>query len=110
MKNKPADEALSAVLLDWKVDAEPSPRFSEGVWRRIAEREAEALSTSWSARWKQWLDGFNRTGDLAWGAVAAVIVTAGAGWMGLRTADPSSTGPPSPDSYLASVDPYRMNQ
>lgn len=110
MKNELPDESLPALLRDWKVDAEPSPRFSDGVWRRIAEREAEALSTSWSARWKQWLTGFNRSSDLAWGAVAAVVVTAGAGWMGIRTADSASTGPPSPDSYLASVDPYRMTR
>ncbi len=110
MKNEPPDESLPALLQDWKVNAEPSPRFSEGVWRRIAEREAEALSSSWSVRWKQWLTGFNRSRDLAWGALAAVVVTAGAGWMGLRTTDPSSTAPSSPDSYLVSVDPYRMNR
>ena len=110
MKNELPDEALPALLQDWKVDAEPSPRFSDGVWRRIAEREAEALSTSWSFRLNPWLAGLNSSRDLAWGAVAAVVVTAGAGWMGLRTTDPSSTGPPSPDSYLASIDPYRMNR
>lgn len=110
MKNKLPDESLSALLQEWKADAEPSPRFSEGVWRRIAEREAAVLSSSWSARWKQWLTGFNKSRDLAWGALAAVVVTAGAGWMGLRTSDPSSTGSPSPDNYLASVDPYRMNR
>ena len=110
MKNELPDEALPALLQDWKVDAEPSPRFSEGVWRRIAEREAAVLTTSWSARLNQWLGGFNSSMDLAWGAVAAVVVTAGAGWMGLRTSDPSSTGSPSPDNYLASVDPYRMNR
>ena len=110
MKNEPSDESLSALLQDWKIDAESPPRFSEGVWRRIAEREAEALSISWSVRWNQWLAGFNRSRDLAWGAVAAVVVTAGAGWMGLRTNGASSPSAPSPDSYLASVDPYRMNQ
>ena len=110
MKNQPPDESLAALLQEWKVDAEPLPRFSEGVWRRIAERESQALSTSWSARWKQWLTGFNGSGELAWGAVAAVVVTAGAGWMGLRTTDSSSMVTPSPDSYLASVDPYHMNR
>ena len=110
MKKELPDEALPALLQDWKVDAELSPRFSDGVWRRIAEREAKVLSTSWSARLNQWLSGFNSSRDLACGAVAAVVVTAGAGWMGLRTTDYSSTVAPSPDSYLASVDPYRMNR
>ena len=76
MKKELPDEALPALLQDWKVDAELSPRFSEGVWRRIAEREAKVLSTSWSARLNQWLSGFNSSRDLACGAVAAVVVTA----------------------------------
>ena len=110
MKNEPPDESLAALLHGWKVDAECPPHFSKGVWRRIAQREAEALSTPWSVSWKQWPGSFNRSTDLAWGALAAVVLTAGAGWMGLRTTGHSTTAPPSPDSYLASVDPYRMHR
>ncbi len=110
MKNESPDKSLTALLQGWKLDAEPAPRFSEEVWQRIARHEAVAASASWTARWKQWLGGFTRSTDFAWGMAAAVIVTAGAGWMGLRAHTDGLGNTRSPGSYLASVDPYRMNQ
>ena len=109
MKNELSDKSLCGLLQDWKVSAEPAPRFSAGVWRRIAEREAHALAASWYFRWKQWLTGFNKNTDLAWGAVAALVVVAGAGWIGMQSPDDSLLAATSADSYLTSVDPYRMN-
>ena len=105
MKNELPDDQLHSLLREWKVDAEPHPRFSEGVWRRIAQGEAE--SSPWITRWRRWMSLQTGQIGVAWGAAAAVIITVGAAWFGHATAAPDAATP-SASSYLASVDPYRM--
>ena len=107
MKNELPDEQLNSLLREWKVDAEPHPRFFEGVWRCIARREAEAGDCSWSARWQRWTSALAPGHGFQWGAAAAVMLTASAAWLGHATAT-SDASTPSASSYLASVDPYRM--
>ncbi len=108
MNENLSDETLTAMLREWTVDAKPGSDFSAGVWRRIAQREAETpISTLPSGRPRWWSD-FNRKMDFAWGAAAALFITLGAGWLGHRSGTPHSGSLPDADSYLASVDPYRM--
>jgi|GEM_PF-4424889 len=104
MKNELPGDQLNALLQEWKVDAGAPPRFSEAVWRRIARREAE--SSTRSARWQRWTTALSRRNGFAWGAAAAVVLTAAAAWLGHSTAPTSAA--PDANSYLASVDPYRM--
>ena len=110
MKTDPSDESLGALLRSWELVAEPGPRFSDGVRRRIAQRHAETSASPWRLRWREWRENLTGPTDFAWGMAAAVLLTAGAGWMGLRSEDHSRNAAPSSHSYLALVDPYRMNQ
>src|SRR5438876_8467827 len=50
MKNiEPSEpnDPLSKVLQDWKVSAQPPPRFQEQVWQRIARSQAAARPRPW---------------------------------------------------------------
>ena len=105
MKNELPGDQLNALLHEWKVDAETPPRFSEGVWQRVARRESE--STTWSARWQRWTSALSQRNGFAWGAAAAIVLTAAAAWLGHSSA-PGESAAPDASSYLASVDPYRM--
>ena len=105
MNNELSDEQLHSLLREWKVGAEPHPRFSDNVWRRIAR--AESAASPWISRWREWMGLPARTAGLAWGAAAAAIITAGAAWFGYVSAAPDAATP-SASSYLVSVDPYRM--
>lgn len=107
MKSEPSDGQLNSLLCEWKIDMEPDSGFSNGVWRRIGQREAEVHAASRCVRFLKWTKALSQRTDLAWGAVAAVIITIGAGWMGFRTGSAQPGSPPS-SSYLALVDPYRM--
>lgn len=106
MKNEMPDEPLDALLQEWKIDAEPPPRFREGVWRRIAQRECGAAAPRPADR-VRWIFGLKPRAELAWGLAAALVAILGAGWLGFRNSPPPASVP-DPGSYLASVDPYRM--
>ena len=107
MKNELPDDQLNSLLREWKVDAEPHPRFADGVWRRIAQRGADAEAASFSARWRRWMSALftPRTG-FAWGATAALAITLTSAWLGHQSAPAAAA--PTAEHYLASVDPYRM--
>lgn len=107
MKSELPDDKLNALLREWKVDAEPHPRFAEGVWRRIAQREAKAASSTLSARWQRWLSGINRRTGVAWGAAATIVITMASAWLGHRAAV-NVAATPTAETYLTSADPYRM--
>ena len=105
MKDEMPDKQLDALLREWKVAAEPHPRFRESVWRRIAQREADAAATTLPARLGEWLLRLRQRPQTAWGVAAAFVVILGAGWLGFRSSPPQT---PNSGSYLDSVDPYRM--
>ena len=108
MKNELPDDQLNSLLREWKVDAEPNPRLADGVWRRIAQREADKEAASLPARCRRWMSALftPRTG-FAWGATAALAITLTSAWLGHRSADTAAAAPTA-EHYLASVDPYRM--
>lgn len=109
MKKEPPDEPLSSLLREWKVSDEPAPGFADEVWRRVQRNNAPPRTASWLSRWRSWIGGLAQSHDFAWGMAAALVLVMGAGWLGTRGGETPKTGAPSPGSYLASVDPYRMS-
>lgn len=101
------DDALRAVLKQWRVEAPLPPRFEEGVWRRIARAEAHTLAQPvrrWLARWVVW---FSRPAiATGWAALLLVAGVAAGSWHAREIT--TRWDRELAQRYVVSVNPYAL--
>jgi hypothetical protein len=101
------DDELRQVLRQWNVDATPSPRFQENVWKRIARSTPETrpnLVSVFAAR----IESLFRSPALAT-SYLGVLLFLGTG-LGYMQANHTKEEARSQfqSMYVQSVDPYQM--
>lgn len=102
------DAKLRALLRECGITATLPPRFCEGVWRRIAQREQEptALAALWTA-FNRWMDAKLPRPALAVSYVTILLVIgAGAGWAQAHQ-EKARVSSELSARYVQSVDPYQ---
>jgi hypothetical protein len=101
MKDDPLREKLHA----WEFDASIPARFQAGVWERIRSREEERAAPGLAGFWR-WLLPSRSACQLA-GALAAIMVLAGAGLGSLTAAAANEhTHAVLARRYMQVIDPY----
>ena len=102
-----ADEQLSKVLREWKVDASLPPLFQESVWRRIASASAARGTTRsvWSV-FAHWIGTILPRPAMATAYVAVLLtVGASAGWAQAHQTNARVKGELG-ERYARVIDPY----
>jgi hypothetical protein len=102
------DPRLSALLRECKVVATLPPRFCDGVWRRIAQREQEpsAMTALWAA-FNRWIDArLPRPALAASYLTVLLIIGAGAGWAQAHQ-EKARVSSELSSRYVQSIDPYQ---
>ena len=103
---KGEDARLGALLHEWKTDATLTPRFQEGVWRRIAHADTPVKVPWWAELWRSLEAAFRRPA-LAVAYVAVLLVVGlGAGLLQARE-KAAQLDHALQARYLQSVDPYQ---
>ena len=104
--NLPEDKPLSDVLKQWNVSGQPSPRFRETVWRRIALEESQPSWTP-AGLWRAWLARIFAKPAFAM-AYVAVLLVAGVTAGYLRgEAQQHRADSDLATRYVQSIDPYQ---
>ena len=108
MKIEPGndEEKLSKLLKEWRTDVSLSPRFQEGVWRRLERAESRTNLSGWAAMIR-WIGNILPRPALA-ASYIAVLLAVGltAGWAEARQTTARVKGELG-DRYVQSLDPYQ---
>jgi len=101
------EERLSRLLHEWKVEVALSPRFQEGVWRRLDRAETNTQAILWRT-FAHWMEStFNRPA-LA-GSYLAVLLLVGLTTGYLQAHAKSEQAEARwRTAYVQSVDPYQV--
>ena len=102
------DEALRALLKEWKATPDLPPGFQCRVWRRIEQAEAQPISSVslWTV-WTNWIAAVLPRPALATAYVAVFLaIGATVGWAQARHETERVSGHLS-TRYVRSVDPYQ---
>lgn len=103
----PNDEALRALLQQWRVEAPLPPRFEEGVWRRVERARAHALDHPLRRWLEQVVVWVNRPAIAT--ACAALLLVAGVAagsWHARETT--GRWDRQLAQRYVVSVNPYAL--
>lgn len=102
---KEDDARLTALLREWKPDADLPPRFQEGVWRRIAQAEDAKKIPRLAGFWRE-IEAALRRPALA-ACYVAILLFVGLGAGMLQAREQSARMDRTLEArYLQSVDPY----
>lgn len=105
----PEEQPLRTLLQDWRVEAEPAPRFKQEVWRRIdaAESAQEQAQVTPGRLFIGWLDTIFASWRPAVAYVAVLLLLGGG--LGLMTGrvQTDATQRQLANLYVQSVDPYQ---
>lgn len=102
------DQALRALLNEWKVETPLPTRFQEGVWRRIEQEDARTVggASLWTTL-QDWIANVLPRPALAVAYVAVLLAAgAGVGWTRAQH-ETSRISDELSMRYVTSVDPYQ---